>query len=190
MSEFSESFHFPRSKRDDVAAKLKAAGMKGVLYGPSRSGWVTFVPYEGCQGHQFLAGMESQFGGKLSALASNDVLEWVYAEDHEWHAMLWRRGELVAHYSCDWNDDEVRVEASDRAIAELASLPAEPNAQGELTDALAHDVDEDMLFEHEPPAYRFAQALGLPQYEWTSSQYATADGAAAPTDGGFAIGSP
>lgn len=190
MSEFSESFHFPRSDRDDVAAKLEAAGMKGVLYGPSRSGWVTFVPYEGCKGHQFLGGEHSRFGGSLSKLAKNDVLEWIYAEDHEWHAMLWRGGELVAHYACDWNDDTVRVETTDSAIAELVRLPAEPNAESALVESLAQDVDDDMLFDGEPLAYRFASALGLAQYEWTSSQYATADASASSGDGGFAIGSP
>lgn len=189
MSEFSESFHFPRSSRDDVAAKLETAGMKGVLYGPSRSGWVTFVPYEGCRGHQFLAGAHSRFGGSLSTMAGNDVLEWVYAEDHEWHAMLWRKGELVAHYACDWNDD-VRVDATDTAVAELARLPAEPNAQGEIVESLARDVDEEMLFDGPPLAYRFASALGLPQYEWTSSQYATMDADSASGDDGFAIGTP
>jgi len=173
MSEFSESFHFPNSDLDTLCQKLKAAGMKGRLYGPSDNGWVSFVPYENaCPGHRFLAGPLTKFGGALSTIAGRGVLEYIYAEDHMWFACLWENGEVAAHYSCDSEEGTPKVES--RRVERLRQLPAQNRMS--VADGLPAKLSIEKLAEEEPPAYLFAEGLGLPVYRWISAHYISADG--------------
>src|SRR5215469_10008389 len=123
MSEFSESFHFAQSTRDEIAASLKAAGMKGVLFGPSATGWVTFVPLEGCPGHQFLAGPTTDFSNILSRISGKPVVEWVYAEDHLWFAFLAEAGDRIAAYTGDWSEDAPFVRTDEESLKKFLLLP-------------------------------------------------------------------
>ena len=183
MSEFSESFHFPNSELDTLHRKLKAAGMKGRLYGPSDNGWVSFVPYEhACPGHRLLAGPLTKFGGALSRIAGKPVLEYIYAEDHMWFACLWEKGEVAAHYSCDWEEGTPKVES--RNAERLRQLPA-LNRMG-VADGLAAKISSETLAEEEPRAYLFADGLGLPVYRWISAHYLSADGSQR-NDGGLEV---
>ena len=173
MSEFSESFHFPNSDLDTLFEKLKAAGMKGRLYGPSDNRWISFVPYaNACPGHRFLAGPMTKFGGSLSRVTGRPVLEYIYAEDHMWFACLWEKGEVAAHYSCDWEEGTPKVEM--RNVERFRQLPALDRMA--VTDGLATNVSLQTLTEEEPRAYHFAEGLGLPVYQWISAQYIAADG--------------
>jgi len=186
MSEFSESYHFPNSDLDTLYERLKAGGMRGRLYGPSMNRWVSFVPYEGaCPGHQFLAGPAAKFGGSLSMLAGKPVLEYIYAEGHMWFACLWENGEVAAHYSCDWEDGEPKIES--RNAERLRQLPIQDRMA--VADGLAPKLDTESLGEEEPRAYLFAEGLGLPVYKWTSAQYLAADARAGEqrNDGGIEI---
>ena len=79
MSEFSESFHFAKADRDQLKKALGNAGMKGVVWGPSDTGWVTFIPFEGCKGHSILSSPRTDFAGNLSKIAGKPVLIWLFA---------------------------------------------------------------------------------------------------------------
>jgi hypothetical protein len=175
MSEFSESFHFAQSTRDEIAASLGKAGMKGVLFGPSETGWVTFVPLEGCAGHQFLSGPNTDFSNTLSRITGKTVLEWVYAEDHLWFALLAEGGKRVASYTGDWSEDEPAVESDGDSLNHFIRLPAEANAAEKIRASMPAQLSEADLMGGTPHAYRLAEALGLPKYQWLSSQYMTAD---------------
>ena len=50
-------------------------------------------------------------------------------------------------------------------------------------------LSEADIFAGVPHAYRFAEALGLPKYQWLSSQYMSADmaGGELPDDDGLVI---
>ena len=188
MSEFSESFHFAKADRDQLKKALGNAGMKGVVWGPSDTGWVTFIPFEGCKGHSILSSPRTDFAGKLSKIAGKPVLIWLFAEDHEWHTVLWRDGAKVAHYVCDWNEDDVRVDANDTTLAELQKLPMRSGRGSEVADCLAKNLDQEDLLDGEPRAYRFAEALGLPKYQWASSQYLTMDWSEGEEEEGVEVG--
>ena len=181
MSEFSESFHFAHSTREEIAASLQAAGMKGALFGPSKTGWVTFVPLEGCEGHQFLTGPRSDFSNTLSRITSKTVLEWVYAEDHLWFVLLAQGGRRIAAYTGDWSEDEPVVQSDNPE--DFLTLPAHGGADRIIREAMPATLEEKDIFGSTPHAYRLAEALGLPKYQWLSSQYLTADMPAEPEDG-------
>jgi hypothetical protein len=189
MSEFSESFHFASAERDEVARALESGGMKGVVWGPSDTGWVTFVPFDSCPGHVFLTSPATDFAGRLSKLANKQVLVWLYAEDHGWYAMLWRDGTNVATYGSAW-DPEINVETTAEAIAEFVKLPVRAGMTAQATESLPTSLDEESLFSEEPHAYRFAEALGLPEYQWKSSQYLTIDMKEGIDHEGLQIGRP
>jgi hypothetical protein len=176
MSEFSESFHFAQSTREEIAASLKAAGMKGVLFGPSETGWVTFVPFEGCEGHQLLAGPYTDFSNSLSRITNKAVLEWVYAEDHCWFVFLAEAGQRVATYSGDWSEGAAVIQSDKESAQKFLALPGRESARDEILKSMPATLrEEDIFGDDDPHAYRLAEALGLPRYQWLSSQYATAD---------------
>lgn len=186
MSEFSESYHFPNSDLNTLFDKLKGASMRGRLYGPSMNRWVTFVPLEGiCRGHKFLAGPPGKFGGLLNSVTGRPVLEYIYAETQMWFACVWERGEVVGHYSCDWLDGTPKVES--RNVARLLQLPTQERLS--VTDGLAPKVSADDLDPENPLAYRFAQGLGLPMYQWCSAHYLAmaVNAGQEPDDGGLEV---
>lgn len=189
MSEFSESFHFADAEPDKVAKALETAGLNGVVWGPSDTGWVSFVPFDSCPGHAMLSSPGTDFAGKLSKIADKPVLIWLYAEDHCWYAILWRDGERVAAYGCDWNDD-ITVDATEGAVAEFQKLPMRAGMAAQIADALPAELDDDALLADQPNAYRFAEALGLAEYQWKSSQTLTMDTTQGENHEGLQVGKP
>jgi hypothetical protein len=186
MSEFSESFHFPNSDLNTLFDKLQAGRMRGRLYGPSMNRWASFVPLEGvCQGHKFLAGPPGKFGALLGQVTGRPVLEYIYAEDQMWFAGVWERGEVAGHYSCDWVDGSPKVES--RNVGRLMQLPMEDRAA--VAEALKPQVNADDLDPGNPLAYRFADGLGLPVYQWCSAHYLAMalQSGSGPDDGGLEV---
>jgi hypothetical protein len=176
MSEFSESFHFATNDLPTLKTALEGAKLTGQLFGPSNTGWVTYVPFDGCPGYQPLASHRGGFGADLSRRSGLPTLEWIYAEDHMWSAILWRNGEIQARYVGDW-DDEPAVETDGQSLGRFQELPGHPDAKARIADALPPALTEAALMASTPHAYRFAEALGLPEYQWLSAMYATIDAA-------------
>jgi hypothetical protein len=176
MSEFSESFHFATSDLAALKSALEDAKLTGQLFGPSETGWITYVPFDGCPGYQPLASHRGSFAADLSRRTGHPTLEWIYCEDHMWSAILWRNGQIQARYAGDW-DDEPSVETDGQSLARFQELPGRPGAKQQIADALPGELDEDALMASTPHAYRFAEALGLPEYQWLSAMYATMDAA-------------
>ena len=176
MSEFSESFHFATSDLPALKSALEGAKLTGQLFGPSQTGWITYVPFDGCPGYQPLASHRGGFAADLSRRTGLPTLEWIYAEDHMWSAILWRNGEIKARYVGDW-DDEPAVETDGESLARFQELPGHPDARARIAEALPGELGEDALMAATPLAYRFAEALGLPEYQWLSAMYATMDDA-------------
>jgi hypothetical protein len=158
MSEFSESFHLRSNKQQDGVNLLKRAGLSGVVFTPTNN-WVTVVPEAG-----LLEAVEPMVRANRGTL-----LHYMCAEDHGWQFGIYKDTRPVCRYECGW-DDELTIEDGDLDLEVIVELLKNRSQRAEL-EALLQPEDIDALLEGEPPAYQFANLLGLQHYEWLSGQY-------------------
>lgn len=162
MSEFSLSYHVSVSDGRAVEKLLRHAKLSGVVFGPA-NGWLTFVPYAGSVPYRNADG--ARFADYLSRLTKLPVLHYCYAEDHGWTFALSRPDCAPVNFACWWDPSPI-VERD-----QFDPLAFEPLVQRELLNSLLRSFDHGEAM-HAQPAYRFAELLGLPAYEWLSPEFA------------------
>ncbi len=109
MSEFSESchFHHPTILDDNaLLAALHASGLAGVLLPPS-GGWQTFVPFDGVPSADDAG---NSIGARLAIALGVHVLEYHFAEDYSWMALVWEGADLMTVYTCEFRRKKPKVE--------------------------------------------------------------------------------
>lgn len=157
MSEFSESFHLRSDSQQNGEDLLRRAGLTGAVFSPVR-GWVTVVP-------------ESEMYEAIDQMvAANQglLLHYLYAEDHGWQFALYKNNSIVCQYECGWVS-ELAINDSDLNQAVLVSLLIEKSREKVLENILyPPDLNAIIM---DPPAYRFANLVGLEHYEWLSGAY-------------------
>ena len=167
MSEFSESYHV---RTDDPAAtlrRIRGARLAGLALPPSAA-WLTFGPFANSPAFR-------RAGGPINALRSvvrEPFLFYRYAEDHGWMFELYRPGVPVVAYECWWDPEPV-VERSKLDLAALKALLSDPSRIAELERCFR--PGSSAAAEDSKAAYRFAELLGLPAYQWLSPLYAQSD---------------
>jgi len=157
MSEFSESFHLRSDNQQDGVELLKKAGFKGAVFSPVR-GWVTVIPDSG-----LLEAVE-----QMAAANKGLLLHYLYAEDHGWQFALYENDNQISKYECGW-PDELVIEDSGVNQSAMVKLLAEESRQAEMENIL-HPEDLEAIIAY-PPAYRFANLVGLEHYEWLAGSY-------------------
>ncbi len=159
MSEFSESYHLRTNNQDEASQLLIRSGMGGYMF-PVQRGWVTMVT------------CENNFTPEEALIQANQgiLLYYVYGEDHGWYFSIYRNSEMVCHYECWWEDEiAVNEEEFDRKVVEaLVAQNSGATLDPDTLDAILHPHDLDIM---NPPAYRFAELLGLTYYKWLSYHY-------------------
>ena len=157
MSEFSESFHLRSDNQQDGENLLKRAGLTGAVFSPVR-GWVTIVP-------------ESELYEAVDQMvaANQDLLlHYLHAEDHGWQFALYKNNSIICQYECGW-ESELTINDSDLNQAALVPLLIEKSREKVLENILyPPDLNAVIM---DPPAYRFANLVGLEHYEWLSGGY-------------------
>jgi hypothetical protein len=157
MSEFSESFHLRSDNQQNGEDLLRRAGLPGAVFSPVR-GWVTVVP-------------ESEMCEAVDQMVTSNqglLLHYLYAEDHDWQFALYKDNSVLCQYECVW-DPEFAINDSDINQAMLVSLLIEKSREKVLENILyPQDLNAVMT---DPPAYRFANLVGLEHYEWLSGGY-------------------
>jgi hypothetical protein len=162
MSEFSVSYHLRVGDRGEVQKLLRQAKLSGVIFGPA-NGWLTFVPYANLAKYRNADG--PSFAVYLSTLTGLTVLHYCYAEDHGWTFALARTGHPLVQFACWWNPQPT-VERD-----QFDPLALAPIIMPNLLEPMLRSFDHKEA-EHEEPAYRFAELLGLPAYKWLSPELA------------------
>ena len=157
MSEFSESFHLRSDSQQNGEDLLRRAGLTGAVFSPVR-GWVTVVP-------------ESEMYEAVDQIvASNQglLLHYLYAEDHGWQFEVYEGSSTICKYECGW-DAELAINDSEMNQSVLVPLLVEESCERAL-ESILHPADLDAVI-MDPPAYRFANVVGLEHYEWLSGGY-------------------
>lgn len=157
MSEFSESFHLKSDNQQDGVELLKKADLTGAVFSPVQ-GWVTIVP-------------ESElFEAVEQMVAANQglLLHYLYAEDHGWQFGLYKKSKAICQYECGW-DPEFAIDDSGVNLTELLPLLTEGSHE-EYLNEIMHPSGIDSII-NDPPAYKFANLVGLEHYEWLSGGY-------------------
>lgn len=152
MSEFSESFHLRSDSQEDGVELLRRAGLTGAVFSAGR-GWVTVVVES-----ELFEAVDQMVGANQGIL-----LHYLYAEDHCWQFEVFEAGNAICQYNCAWIED-LDIYDSETDTSVLAGLLVEDSSEQALEDIL-HPADLDAIID-EPPAYRFAEAIGLQHYEW------------------------
>jgi hypothetical protein len=160
MSEFSISYHVRAGDSRGVQKLLRHAKLSGVIFGPA-NGWLTFVPYADSAPYRNADG--SRFADYLSRLTGLTVVHYCYAEDHGWTFALARPDCPLVQFACWWDPSPI-VERD-----QFDPLALEPFVKSELIDPLLRSFDHTDAM-HAQPAYRFAELLGLPAYQWLSPE--------------------
>jgi hypothetical protein len=158
MSEFSCSYHIRTDDLSGTAKKLKAAGLAGLAFGPA-NGWLTFVPYE--EHSSYSAGAPDAFAKVLSRALNAPVLHYLFGEDHGWGFLLVNPDMRVSGFEASW-DPEPRENFSALDLDLLS-----PFVDVKKVEPYLRDFDIERAFDLEP-AFRFAEALGLPSFRWLS----------------------
>jgi len=157
MSEFSESFHLRSDSQQDGADLLRRAGLTGAVFSPVR-GWVTVVP-------------ESELYEAVDQMVASNkglLLYYLYAEDHGWQFELYKSNSVICQYECGW-ESELVINDSNLNQAVLVSVLIDKSREQVLEDILHPSELNDVIMD--PPAYRFANLIGLEHYEWLSGGY-------------------
>lgn len=156
MSEFSASYHLRTKKRDDVVNLIKNSSNKGYVF-EEANGWVSFV----------IKGPAFDIDDSLISYNPGIIVHYIYAEDHGWELRIFNKDDLVFEYKCDWTD-EIHIE---KELFDIDLIKELVIAQGNSVDDLESLFDiTDYDFE-EPAAYKFAEKIGLTNYEWVSADY-------------------
>ena len=162
MSEFSESFHIRTAAPKEALKALRKAKIGGVVF-PARNGWLSFVPFADTP---LLVDPTSQAQKILEATAM-PVLHYRFAEDHGWSFKLHRPNEPPVAYECVWDSEntENRTRFDAGALSEI------------MDGAVTGTAIEAVLAgpEHFGDAYRFAELLKLPAYQWLSPESAVTE---------------
>lgn len=162
MSEFSESFHIRTAAPKEALKALRKAKIGGVVF-PARNGWLSFVPFADTP---LLLDPTSQAQKILEATAM-PVLHYRFAEDHGWSFELHRPNEPPVAYECVWDSEntENRTRFDAGALSEI------------MDGAVTGTAIEAVLAgpEHFEDAYRFAELLKLPAYQWLSPESAVTE---------------
>jgi len=157
MSEFSESFHLRSDSQQDGEELLRRAGLSGAVFSAVR-GWVTVVP-------------ESELYAAVDKMAASNeglLLHYLYAEDHGWQFALYKNNSIICQYECGW-EEELAIDDSGLNQEVLVSVLIDESREKVLEDILnPADLNAVIM---DPPAYRFANLLGLEHYEWLSGGY-------------------
>jgi hypothetical protein len=74
----------------------------------------------------------------------------------------------ICKYECGW-DAELAINDSDMNQSVLVPLLVEESCERAL-ESILHPADLDAVI-MDPPAYRFANVVGLEHYEWLSGGY-------------------
>jgi hypothetical protein len=164
VSEFSESHHLATRDQADGVALLQRAGLRGLVFPPSPSGWTAVVP-------------ESPFTSDPSAelVEANEgvLLYYVNAEDHGWGLAAFEGAELVFEAQTEW-DFDVEVQGDPAALPALWSALGErlpEDRQSALVDHLFPDASVESLFTGlQNPGHHAAAVLGLDPHEWLSGE--------------------
>lgn len=162
MSEYSISYHLRVGDRRDVQKLLREAKYSGVTFGPA-NGWLTFVPYADSARYRSADG--PRFANYLCKLTGLAVLHYSYAEDHGWSFALARPDCPLVQFACWW-DPRPTVERD-----QFDPLALAPFVASELLEPLLRSFNHTEAFDARP-AYRFAELLGLPAYQWLSPELA------------------
>ncbi len=164
MSEHSESYHIRTADTKTTIRQLRDGKFAGIVF-PADTGWLTFVPYN--DGHNFP-------GVHLNGIAEcveTTVMWYFYAQDFGWSFALARPGSENVSFDASWDQDAANdnVNTVIESIQDVLPQPEKIAKLGALLKT-AHLLNDD-----NPPAYRFAQLLGLPAYDWTSPDYVTSE---------------
>jgi hypothetical protein len=154
VSEFSSSLHIRTLDAEDTEKVLMKAGYRGLVFGP-RNGWLTFVPY--ADGNPAIDQVPD-FAPKLSEKARSTVLHYTYAEDHFWSFAIFDAGQAGCMFACGW-DPKLEVDRERLDIMAVQALVPSKDIEPFL---------QNRTYEGYPSAYRFCEALGLPEYQWLS----------------------
>jgi hypothetical protein len=163
LSEFSVSYHLYTGDDGREAQKmLRQAKLSGITFGPTNC-WLTFVPYAQSKLYRTLAG--PRLADYLSGRTRLTTLHYSYAEDHGWTFALARPHQPLMQFACWWDPSPTieRDKFDPLALAPFLSL--------ELVEPLLRPLDQEEAASLQP-AYRFAELLGLPAYEWLSPEIA------------------
>ena len=163
MSEFSSSYHIRTGDQRSAQQRLRQAKISGIVFGPE-NGWLTLVPYANLDVFRS-SGDPANFAARLSHILDAPVIHYNYAEDHGWGFALAQAGRCISRFACWWDP---------APAVERESLDVEA-----LTPFAPREAIEPLLEPFEPggdsedtPAYRFAELLGLPAYQWLSPDIA------------------
>jgi hypothetical protein len=162
MSEYSISYHIRVGDSLEVQKLLRQAKFSGVTFGPA-NGWLTFVPYADSARYRNADG--PRFAVYLCKLTGLAILYYCYAEDHGWTFALARADCPLVQFACWW-DPRPSVERD-----QFDPLALAPFVASELLEPLLRSFDHNEAFDAQP-AYRFAELLGLPAYQWLSPELA------------------
>src|SRR5262249_19555634 len=155
------SLHIRTADAGKTEQALLKAGYRGLLFGP-RNGWVTFVPYaDGDPGIDQHAG----FAPKLSEATGSTVLHYTSAEDHFWSFAVVHAGQVTCMFACGW-DPKLEVSRERLDVAAVEALAPSADIERFL---------HDRTYQGRPSAYEFAEALGLPAYQWLSPPLVESD---------------
>jgi hypothetical protein len=163
MSEFSESYHLKADTTHAGVSLLQRAGLSGFVFSAS-NGWVTVLP-EG-----------EPFSPNAALISANDsiLLYYMNAEDHGWAFAVYVNAAPQASYSCAW-DESIQVQQPlDIARFETVVGPVLSPLGAEKLRTVFEPRNFEELFET-APAYAFAEAVGLKNFEWISFEYLMTD---------------
>jgi hypothetical protein len=170
MSEFSESYHMRGGNINEGVALLRRAGLKGYVF-PSANGWISIVAEQ------------NSFAPDPRILAQNEgsLLHYVSAEDHGWCFALFVGEQLVSAYDCAW-DDEVRVDDSHFSKDNLIQILGTGGEDAAIKiERILHPQNIDEAIDSQP-SRAFAEAMGLPRFEWFAYDYVARDFHESPDD--------
>ena len=164
MSENSESYHIRTDDAKAAIRQLREGKFAGIVF-PADTGWLTFVPYN--DGYNF-PGMHLN---KIVECVETAVIWYFYAQDFGWSFVLARPDSENVSFDASW-DQGSASDNVDTVIESIRDVLPQAEEIANLDTLLrgAHLLDDD-----DPPAYRFAQILGLPAYDWTSPDYVTGE---------------
>jgi hypothetical protein len=185
MSDWSESYHIRTDEPDTTTQKLIEAGIAGFIFTP-KNGWLTFVPYDpdGSPGNGAMTDDLIVATGK-SVLNYNveDVISWGFefktpngvAKTEPWRPEFWFQ--FMFYWDLDDNvrDENGDFEFGDFDHAAFCRAIGRPDLEAKMKEIVQiidlSEIDEEDDLDGFAPAWAFGEALGLPVYEYLSSDY-------------------
>ncbi len=163
MSEFSDSYHLRSNDAAEGVSLLHRAGIGGFVL-PSANGWVTVLP----------EGMPFEPNEQLIAANTGVLLHYIFGEDHAWGIELYAAGELITKQEVSWDPDLEVVHTLSLAEFDSAAATTLTGLSEADRSRLLTPTSHEDIFEFKP-AYFFAQAIGLTNFNWLSFEYMSRD---------------